>query len=59
MKAPLILTALLLAGCATNPGLDKRISCTRDGRAIYTVTYGPLALVEPMKDADSLCAVKP
>jgi len=56
MKSILILAALALGGCATNPGLDKRIVCTLEGKAIYTATYGPIALVDPVADADVICA---
>ncbi len=44
-----------LGACATNPGLDKRIVCTLEGKAIYTATYGPIALVDPVADADVIC----
>jgi outer membrane lipoprotein SlyB len=52
----LLLSVLALGGCATNPGLDKRITCTLEGKAVYTVTYGPIALVDPVADADVICA---
>lgn len=45
-----------LAGCATNPGLDRRVTCTLEGKAQYIVTYGPIAFTNPVPDADVICA---
>jgi outer membrane lipoprotein SlyB len=55
-QAILLLVALILTGCATNPGLDHRITCSLDGKATFIVTYGPLAVTNPVADADALCA---
>ena len=51
----LLLSLLLLSGCATNPGLDHRLVCGLDGKALFVVTYGPLALNQPIPDADAIC----
>lgn len=57
MKRLLILLCIAaLSGCATNPALDHRVTCTLDGKAQFIVTYGPVALTNPVPDADVICA---
>lgn len=60
MKHSLLLAslaaALALAGCATNPSLDHRVVCSLDGKATFLTTYGPVALTNPVPDADVICA---
>lgn len=51
-----IVAAIALSGCATNVALDHRISCSLDGKAVFLVTYGPVALTNPVPDADVICA---
>lgn len=46
---------LFLSGCAVNSGLDHRIVCGLDGKALFVVTYGPVALNQPVPDADAIC----
>lgn len=55
MKALFLFLPFLFAGCAANPGLDHRIVCGLDGKALFVVTYGPVALNQPVPDADAIC----
>lgn len=48
---------LALSACATNPGVDKRIVCSLDGKALYLSTFGPFTFAEKMPDADKVCEV--
>ena len=43
----------LLAACASS-NFDKRISCV-GGEAYFATKLGPLAMIERVPDADSLC----
>lgn len=53
MKYLLIVLIALMPACSSAP-IDHRIICV-DHKAYFTQKYGPVTLVDPAPDADSIC----